>query len=238
MVASLQYEEPFEYNFIVKVVFRDCPNGCPQHKMNMKTKITGITKVIKTGYQFRKKVEADSDGTHFYVQIRDFDENYTLTPDTLIKITPRQDAHKFLINKGDILFVARGHRNYAIAFTHDIEDTIAANYFFIIQPDLSKVLPEYLSWYINLEQGPAQGYLHNVARRGSHMPLISISAFRGMDIELPSLDKQQAIVKLNNLQKKERKLMESINTKRTSLINTVSLKAVRSDKKEEGDQYA
>ncbi len=89
-------------------------------------------------------------------------------------------------------------------------------------------MPEYLAWYIN--QAPAQEYLHSSARHGTHMPLVPMSAFKGLEIEIPPLDKQKRIVELSDLVEKEKHLTNSIQEKRARLINAVCLKAAKRKK--------
>lgn len=44
------------------------------------------------------------------------------------------------MNKGDVLFLARGHRNYAIPLKNSLENTIAASYFFILRLEKERSL--------------------------------------------------------------------------------------------------
>ncbi len=140
----------------------------------MKKKITEITDV-QLGYQFRKKIEPVDDGTHRVIQIRDFDECRILHKEELSRVKIDKPAEHYLINKGDVLFLSRGHRNWAVSISDDCEDTIAVSHFFVLKMRNASVVPEYIAWYIN--QTPAQKYLHNIARRGTHIPIIPLSAF-------------------------------------------------------------
>ena len=97
--------------------------------------------------------------------------------------------------------------------------------FFILKFDASKILPEFLAWYIN--QSPAQKYLQSMAKRGSHMPIIGKSEFEDLKIEMPALSVQEKIVKLNNLLQKEINLIELIKEKRNQLVQSICLSAAR-----------
>jgi restriction endonuclease S subunit len=129
------------------------------------------------------------------------------------------------VNKGDVLFLSRGQRNFAFAVMSDLENTIAPGYFFILRKKLDNILPEYLAWSIN--QAPAQRYLKNMARRGTHMPIIGKSEFGLMSVNIPDLTTQKTIVKLSELKKKEHFLLEQIQEKRSRLLQKVCLKAAR-----------
>ena len=189
----------------------------------MQQKIKDIAD-IQLGYQFRKKIEPERDGTLQVIQIRDFDENQTLNQEGLCRVTIGQLYDKYLVHKNDILFLARGHRNFAVPVINSIEGTIASSHFFILKIKSEKIIPEYLAWFIN--QSPAQGYLHNLARRGTHMPIIPKLVFEDLRIHIPDIKAQKKIVKLNSLIDKERTLLNNLREKRTLLIRSLCLKAV------------
>lgn len=190
----------------------------------MQQKIKDIAD-IQLGYQFRKKIEPARDGTHQVIQIRDFDENQNLNQEDLCRVTIDQLSEKYLVHKNDILFLARGHRNYAIHVMDSMEGTIAASHFFILKIKTNNVIPEYLAWFIN--QTPAQEYLHNLARRGSHMPIIPKSVFENLKVHIPDIETQKRIVKLNTLIDKERTLLYNLREKRALLIRSLCLKAAK-----------
>ncbi len=110
----------------------------------------------------------------------------------------------------------------------DIENSVAVSHFFILRIRNSDVLPEYLAWYIN--QAPTQEYLHTNARHGSHMPLVPMSAFKGLKIEVPALESQKKIIELSRLMAMEKKLMTELQDKRSLIINVVCLSATKANK--------
>jgi hypothetical protein len=193
----------------------------------MKKKITEIAD-IQLGYQFRKKVESVNDGTHSVIQIRDVDEHRILHNEGLSQVKIDKLAEQHLINKGDVLFLSRGHRNWATSITENYEDTIAVSHFFVLKIRNESVIPEYIAWYIN--QAPAQEYLHNIARRGTHIPIIPLSAFKEIIVDLPDKEIQKKIVELSNLMEKEKQLFNELQGKRSQLVNAISLKAIKTNK--------
>lgn len=190
----------------------------------MRLKIKEIAE-IQIGYQFRRKIESNPNGTHQVIQIRDFDENRNLRSEGISKVTLEQPVERYLVKKGDVLFLARGHRNFAISIKETLEETIAASYFFIIKLKNKNIHPDYLSWFI--DQVPAQEYLHNLARRGSHMPVVPKTVFENMKIDVPDLDTQKKIVELNRLLEKEWGLLQGLQEKSSLLVRSISLQAAR-----------
>jgi restriction endonuclease S subunit len=193
----------------------------------MKKKITEITD-IQLGYQFREKIEPVDDGTIRVIQIRDFDDHRILHKEGLSRVKIDKPAEHYLINKGDVLFLSRGHRNWAASIIDDYEDTIAVSHFFVLEMRNASAIPEYIAWYIN--QTPAQKYLHNIARRGTHIPIIPLSAFEGLTVDLPDKETQKKIVELSDLMEKEKLLFDELQGKRSQLINAISLKAIKTNK--------
>lgn len=180
---------------------------------------------IQIGYQFRKKISTERDGSHAIIQMRDFDDNHNLNYKELSRVKPAGMPDKYLVNQNDVLFLSRGHNNFAVTITNPLEDTIAASYFFILKVRSGKVLPEYLAWCIN--QAPAQAYFHNIARRGSHMPLVPKSAFENLKIHVPDIKTQKSITELNRLLDRENDLLRRLQEKRSRLVKSLSLKAAK-----------
>jgi restriction endonuclease S subunit len=192
----------------------------------MKKPIKDITD-IQLGYQFRKKIEPVDVGTHQVIQIRDFDDEQVLHTEDLYAVNLDKKAERFLLKKGDVLFLARGHKNWAAAISEELDNTVAVSHFFILRIKTENLMPEYLAWYIN--QTKAQEYLHNVARRGSHMPLVTKSGFESLEIDIPDMSAQSRIVELNRLLIKERVLSNKLQKQRELYINHICLKASKTD---------
>jgi restriction endonuclease S subunit len=193
----------------------------------MKVHITDIADV-NIGYQFRAKIEPTDDGTHSVIQIRDFDDNRNLRTEDLMRVNIDKPLDQFRISKGDVLFLSRGHRNWAAPIVDDLKDAIAVSHFFVLKIKSADVIPEYLAWYIN--QAPAQEYLHSNARHGTHMPLVPMSAFKGLFVEVPPKETQKKIVELSRLLEKEKQLLAELEEKRFRLISAACLKAAKNKK--------
>lgn len=193
----------------------------------MKQKMKEIAD-IQLGYQFRGKAEADPQGTHKVIQIRDFDEALGLRTENLLSVRLKGDAERYTVKENDVLFLSRGHKNNAIAINAPLKSTVAASYFFILRIKQNKVLPDYLAWYIN--QAPAQEYLHSVARRGTHMPLVPLSVFSDLVVDIPDVETQRRVVEVDRLFERENDLTVQLQEKRSQLIKAVCLKAA--EKKE------
>jgi len=187
----------------------------------MKTVLRQLTQV-QIGYQARRRIEPDPRGVCQVIQIKDLDDQGTLHTEGLYRITPESNHARYQVNKGDVLFLSRGNRNFATPVSVNLAQTIAAGYFFILKLDTPTVLPDYLAWYIN--SAPAQRFIKNVAR-GTHMPVVPKSALEDLEVDVPSLHTQRSIVALDELSKKERSLLQKLEQRRGELVRAFCLQA-------------
>lgn len=179
---------------------------------------------IQIGYQHRGQIEEDYDQSHRIIQIKDITEDRRLNSRNLYTVTPKGSPDRYLVEKGDVLFLSRGHRLYAVPILSALEDTVAAYYFFILRLNGHPILPEYLAWYI--EQAPAQNFLKTQAG-GSHMPMIRKTMFEQMEIDIPSRETQERILELEVLRKKEESYLKQITEFRKRLVQGICLRAAR-----------
>lgn len=177
---------------------------------------------VRLGLQVRGSLRFDPQGEWQLIQIKDLDERRRLRADDLSRIHwEPASALRCEVVHGDVLFLSRGQRNFAIAMVSPTPKTLAASYFFIVRPQNDLLLPEYLAWYLN--QPPAQEYLHSRARRGSHMPIVPKAAFEELPIALPPLPMQRTIVRLAALGEREHSLLEDLQSKRSALLHSMCL---------------
>lgn len=183
---------------------------------------------IHSGYQFRGRVEPDPNGDVAVIQVKDLRDDAELQPDLLTRVALDKPLGPHQVSLGDVLFLSRGHRLFATALTVPLHRTIVPGYFYIVRPRTADVIPEYLAWYIN--QAPAQNRL-KPSHAGTHMPIVPKSAFDQLEIELPSLNIQRAIVALDQLARRERQLSTQLETTRRQMIEAVGLRAISNDMK-------
>lgn len=191
----------------------------------MRLKLNKIAK-IQSGYISRGKIESREDGTHFLMQARDMDSHHlTYRTDSLIRFNPAMSRNDWILNEGDILFMARGARNFSIMLQEIPDNLLAAACFFIARVARKDVMPAYLCWYLN--QAPAKRYLHRHSGKGVHMPVVRRLTLEEIDIPLPPLEIQKKIVEMNTLMKNEQELTEKLAKKRNALITAACLQTLQ-----------
>ena len=187
----------------------------------MKKKLKDIAE-IRTGYQFRGKVSASDDSNVSVIQIKDVDEHLFVHTSDLVPVKI-DNPEPYLVSQGDVLFLSRGHRQYATIVTESVQDTIATGYFFIVRPNTHVIRPSFLAWTIN--QPDFQECMRPYVR-GSHIPLVSKVDFQDITIRVPHLAVQDRIMTFQALFEHEKQLSTAIQEKRQQLVQAVSQKLI------------
>lgn len=164
---------------------------------------------ISAGHSFREKIPEVKKSGIYVVQMKDINSEHSVNWDTVVEtmLTSKQTPN--WLQHGDILFVARGQRNYAAMFSVETKQVhaIAAPQFFIIRLNNSNVLPEYLTWFLN--QSSAQRYFLTNAQGGT-TPSVRRSVLEKTPIIIPSLAQQKTLIELTKIINKEKEIAEKI----------------------------
>jgi hypothetical protein len=184
---------------------------------------------IQSGYINRGKIDPCDDGTCLLIQAKDVDaDSLSYRTDALVRFMPRLSEKDWFIKSGDILFMARGARNFSVLMGDLPESVLAAACFFVVRTSNSEILPEYLCWYLN--QSPVEEYLKRFSGRGVHMPVVRRAVLESIDIPLPPIKIQEQISEINNLLKKEQDLYKQLAEKRENLMTEICFRALRKSK--------
>lgn len=156
------------------------------------------------------------------LQVKDFDKDGNLCDETCnIKTTSVQERH--LLQNNDILFAAKGSRHYSVVYKNQFGKAAATSSFFIIRNKSEKILPDYISWYIN--QKPAQEYFR---MQGGNTFLSSVNKrqLENLIVPVPSIETQNIIIKVEALRKKELLLIHEIKLQKEALIEYCLIKKI------------
>jgi restriction endonuclease S subunit len=167
------------------------------------------------------------EGQIVYLQSKHFDENGILKS-TLYPVLKEEDiSEKHLLQNGDIIFAAKGTKNFAALYESKNLPAVASTSFFVIRLKggfQDKVLPEYLTWYLN--SASSQNYLKSQAV-GSSIVSISKSVIDELELSIPDLVTQKAILKITHLRNAERKLQQKIELLREKQIQQQIIDALK-----------
>lgn len=184
----------------------------------MKNTLSEIA-IVKAGHPFRGKIPEHKQGNVQVVQIRDIDNDGTIGWDQLIRANITGRKTPGWLQKGDILFAARGARNTAGYVNKITQPTVCAPHYFLIQVTNNKILPEFLAWQLNQEH--AQRYFTNSAE-GSVQVSIRRAILEATQIVIPTIDKQLAIVGFDNKVKQEKRLLKALIANRAKQMQGVA----------------
>jgi len=164
--------------------------------------------------------KSNFNGNCYYLQIKHFSsdgeliQSSDLTPELLIE----EMNINHVLQQGDILLAARGSRNFAYKYKGITSPAVAASVFLLIRITDEKILPDYLTWYLNSPQ--AQSQYKNISR-GSNVKLLSKSMIAELEISIPSMKTQIQILKMQALLMQEKKLSIRLIAKREELYQSV-----------------
>jgi restriction endonuclease S subunit len=178
---------------------------------------------IQTGV-FAKPVK---EGQIVYLQSKHFDENGILKTSLYPDLKAEDISEKHLLNNGDIIFAAKGTKNFAALYESKNKPAVASTSFFVIRLNddfQGKVLPEYLTWYLN--SASSQNYLKSQAV-GSSIVSISKSVIDELELSIPDLVTQKAILNITHLRNAERKLQQQIEMLREKQIQQQIINALK-----------
>lgn len=185
----------------------------------MKTTLKDISS-IQTGL-FAK---TDTKGDIVYLQAKHFNEQGKLN--SILHADLKQDniTKKHLLRDGDVLFAAKGRKNFAAVYEEHNLPTVASTSFFVIRLIDKSILPEYLAWFLN---HPSTQELLKSQAIGSAIVSISKSVLEKVEISLPDLQTQQAILKIWELRNNEKNLKQQIESLREKQIQQLIINAIK-----------
>lgn len=178
---------------------------------------------IQTG-AFAKTV---SEGEIVYLQAKHFDEYGQLSSILHPDLKANDGIEKHLLRHGDVLFAAKGTKNFAAWYESKNQPAVASTSFFVIRLEESfkdKILPEFLVWFINHPN--SQKFLKGRAI-GTSIVSISKSVLEELEISIPDIQTQKTILKITQLRNSEKKIKQQIETLREKQIQQLIINGIK-----------
>ncbi len=190
--------------------------------MQLNMKLGYIAKVT-SGVTFRSRIDQFEDGNVTVIQMKDLGSDNIVHADSAICAYLDKVKESQTIRENDIIFRSRGQTNTAVFVNKNIENAVLAAPLLRVRIDESKILPEYLFWYLN--QPEAQTYFATQAR-GSQVRMIGKSDLDNMQILLPSLEKQRIIADIVKLSIHEQEILKKIQTTKNQYTRALITKII------------
>ncbi|MEW8309782.1 MAG: restriction endonuclease subunit S [Candidatus Thiodiazotropha endolucinida] len=176
---------------------------------------------IAMGHSFRSRLEQVEGGGMAVIQMKDLTEDNRLNVEAMARIELSEVKARQHVAPDDIVFRSRGQTNTAVLVAGDVGNAVIAAPLLRIRPK-ETVLPAYLKWFINL---PAtQAWLATRAK-GTAVRMISKQSLASLEVVVPSLERQRAIVELAELADEEQRLLQDLAGKRKRYIDGILMQA-------------
>lgn len=166
------------------------------------------------------------DGDVIYLQAKHFDETGQISVELHPDLMADTISERHLLRHGDVLFAAKGTKNFAALYNIE-EPAVASTSFFVIRLEdkyRSIILPEFIAWYINSVE--AQSFLKSFAK-GSSIVSISKVILELLEIISPPIETQRLILDISKLRKKEKLLRQQIEILRDKQIQQQIINALK-----------
>lgn len=157
------------------------------------------------------------------ISASDFDDDLVLNSNLKPNVTYKEGLERNYLEKGMILFNAKGRSFFAGLFSGEYENSIAGTTFLVLTVNTEMVLPEYLAWFLNHPQTLRQ-FEHKKSTR--RMPSINIKELSQIEVIIPSLEMQRNIVQLKELSKKKIDLHQELITLEKEYIQAITYKKI------------
>lgn len=157
---------------------------------------------LQAGHPFRGAIEGEVDGDVLVLQMKDVDPASGIDWPGAIRTSLAGRKHPDWLQTGDVLFVAKGARFYAVCLDTPPGPAVCSPSLFHLRvkaPGLAE--PAFLAWQMN--QPPFQRQLQQAAE-GSGQLSIRRPVLEALTLSVPSIAHQRRIVGLAELARQER----------------------------------
>ena len=163
---------------------------------------------LQAGHPFRGAIEEVPDGDVLAVQMKDVDPDAGVDWRSAIRTSLGGRKHPDWLRAGDVLFVAKGARFYAVCIGVPPAQAVCGPAFFHLRVKVpAPVDPAFLAWQIN--QLPFQRQLQQAAE-GSGQLSIRRPVLEALTLSIPAMQRQRGIVALADLARRERQALQQL----------------------------
>jgi len=181
---------------------------------------------VQMGYSFRVRLEQLDAGGIAVIQMKDLTDQNRVDCGGLMRIDMEKVKEHHLVRPGDLVFRSRGLVTTSALLVEDPDTAVVAAPLLRIRVTHRNVLPEYLNWSIN--QWPAQMFLASHAR-GTVQQMIGKDVLEKLEIAIPPLERQRAIVEMAELAEREQALMKKLAERRHQYLSTTLLQLAQGE---------
>ncbi|MEM8527929.1 MAG: restriction endonuclease subunit S [Bacteroidota bacterium] len=166
-------------------------------------------------------------GDTLYLQAKHFDRNGEFRMDAIInqEIISDKKLRRHILQDKDLLITAKGLNNRVCLYRSDIGQAVASSTFFVMRLHSTNILPEYVKWYFNTMR--MQMFLSSLTK-GTHILSLSKKSLLNVELEIPSLEKQEEVLKLQLCWDLERRITLDLLEQKEIFYQTLLLNLTKS----------
>lgn len=169
----------------------------------MKKRLNEIAE-IRSGVFLKPHAQGDI----LYLQAKDFDENGSLLKEVYPGLKWSDISERHLLKSGDLVFSAKGWKNFAAVYDNSRFPAVASTSFLVISLIVDYIQPKFLAWWLNSTE--VQEFLKGIAK-GTSIPSITKAQMEELKVPILPLDVQDALVRLSELRVSEKMILADIN---------------------------
>lgn len=162
---------------------------------------------ISAGHPIREAVRDMPSGEIAVVQIKNIDAETGVDWPAVSRTRLEGRRAPDWLRAGDVLFSARGQRNVAVCVDQPPARAVCSPHFFLVRVKSNAVLPEFVAWQMNLPN--AQQYFAQSAT-GSYIKGIRRAVLEDLELQVPTLERQQLLVRLAKAVHREKQILERL----------------------------
>jgi hypothetical protein len=175
---------------------------------------------LQGGYPFRGSIAESSGGNALAVQMKDVDPEQGVNWSGVMRTNLAGRKQPDWLKAGDILFVSKGARFYAVCLDQPPHLAVCSPHFFHLKVKSSAVaIPAFIAWQVN--QPPFQRQLQQAAEGTSQLS-IRRPVLEALTLSVPSLADQHRIVALVELARQERQTLTQLIANRARQLNALA----------------
>jgi hypothetical protein len=178
--------------------------------MLIDAKPSALTEIVsvQAGFPFRGAIDEVRNGVVLAVQMKDVDPEAGVNWQGAVRTSLGGRKHPDWLRAGDVLFVAKGARFYAVCVDEPPASAVCAPAFFHLRVKApASVDPAFLAWQIN--QPPFQRQLQQAAE-GSGQLSIRRPVLEALSLYIPTMRQQRGIAALADLARRERQALHRL----------------------------
>lgn len=163
---------------------------------------------IRAGHVFRSAIAADADAENRVIQIRDVDQPSGVDWAGLECCTLAGRKEPDWLRAGDIVFQARGRKNFAVCLTEvPFTHVVCTQHFFVIRVHDERFSPAFIEWQLNQAGAQRHFRLNTPDVNTRHITLATLST---TPVVFADQAMQQQLHQLVTLARKEQILFEAL----------------------------